>query len=185
VASTKTRQTASERRDAVLDAAKHEFAAKGYHGTSTEDIARAAGISQPYLFRLFGSKKELYLAAARRGVDDLYAVFSEAARGKSGPAALAAMGEAYSELMRDHDRLMLMLRCWTTCDDPDICRLSRSAWRDLVDLAEQASGEPPEVVSQFFACGTLISVFMSMQLLERPEPWADRLLAAAKDVLAA
>ena len=55
---TSTRQTAEERRDAVLDAATEEFAAKGYHGTSTEDIARAAGISQPYLFRLFGSKKD-------------------------------------------------------------------------------------------------------------------------------
>ena len=66
MSTTTTRQTAEERREAVLDAATHEFAVKGFHGASTEDIARAAGISQPYLFRLFGSKKELYLAAFAR-----------------------------------------------------------------------------------------------------------------------
>ena len=82
-------------RTAVLDAATTEFARKGLHGASTEDIARAAGISQPYLFRLFGTKKELYLATAQRAVDDLYAVFADAARGKTGMDALHAMGEAY------------------------------------------------------------------------------------------
>ena len=91
---TDVRMTAGERRQDVLDAATHEFALKGYHGTSTEDIARVAGISQPYLFRLFGSKKELYLKAAQRCIDDLYETFSEAARGKSGADALFAMGEA-------------------------------------------------------------------------------------------
>jgi AcrR family transcriptional regulator len=177
------RQSAAERRQAVLDAAEHEFAVKGYHGTSTEDVARAAGISQPYLFRLFGSKKELYLAAARRGIDALYEVFSQAARDRSGREALTAMGEAYGELMQDRDRLMLMLKCWTSCDDPDICRVVRGAWRDLVELAEQASGEPPEVVSEFFARGALISIFMSMKLLEEREPWADRILAACKEAM--
>ena len=94
---------------------------KGLHGASTDDIARAAGISQPYLFRLFGTKKELYLATARRTVDDLYAVFADAARGKTGMDALHAMGEAYETVMADRDRLMLMLKCWASCDDPEIC----------------------------------------------------------------
>ena len=61
----KTRQTAEERREEILEAARYEFAARGLHGTSTEDIARRAGISQPYVFRLFGTKKELFMASAR------------------------------------------------------------------------------------------------------------------------
>ena len=69
--STTTRQTAEERRSAVLGAATHEFARKGLYGTSTDDIARAAGISQPYLFRLFGSKQGLYLAAYQHCVDEV------------------------------------------------------------------------------------------------------------------
>ena len=89
---TAPRQTADERRSAVLDAATREFARKGLHGASTDDIARAAGISQPYLFRLFGTKKELYLATARRAVDELYEVFAEAARGKTGMRGAACDG---------------------------------------------------------------------------------------------
>ena len=139
---TAPRQTADERRSAVLDAATREFARKGLHGASTDDIARAAGISQPYLFRLFGTKKELYLATARRTVDELYEVFAAAARGKTGMPALQAMGDAYETVMADRDRLMLMLKCWASCDDPEICEGVRRAWRDLVDLAERASVSP-------------------------------------------
>lgn len=170
------RQTADERRAAVLDAATREFARKGLHGASTEDIARAAGISQPYLFRLFGTKKELYLATSQRTIDHLYAVFAEAARGKSGMDALHAMGSAYETVMADRDRLMLMLKCWASCDDPEICEGVRRAWRDLVDLAERASGESPEEVSAFFSKGALLTILMAMEAFARPEPWSNRLI---------
>jgi AcrR family transcriptional regulator len=180
-AATAPRQTADARRAAVLDAATREFGTRGLHGASTETIAKAAGISQPYLFRLFGSKKDLYLAATQRCIDELYAVFERAAHGKSGEAALQAMGQAYTEIMQDRDRLMLMLKSWTSCDDPDIARITRSAWRNLVDLAEQTSGEPAEIVSRFFADGMLMTIFMSLNLVEDPEPWSTRLLKACKD----
>jgi AcrR family transcriptional regulator len=94
------RQTADERREAVLSAATQEFAERGFHGASTEAIARAAGISQPYLFRLFGTKKSLYLATARTGMRVVIERMAAAAEGATGPAALHAMGEAYEELIR-------------------------------------------------------------------------------------
>jgi AcrR family transcriptional regulator len=177
-----TRQTAEERREAVLDAAKHEFAVKGYHGTSTEDIARAAGISQPYLFRLFGSKKELYVAAYRRCAEDVYAAFALAAEGKTGDAALHAMGKAFIGIIQDRDVLMFMLKSWSS-DDPEIRRATRADWRNLVDLAEQASRESPEVVSRFFASGMLITVLMALGMFEEPEPWSKRLLDACLEAL--
>lgn len=170
------RQTADARRTDVLDAATKEFAQKGLHGASTDDIARAAGISQPYLFRLFGTKKELYLATSQRAIDHLYEGFEEAARGKSGIDALNAMGEVYNSVMSDRDRLMLMLKCWASCDDPEICEVTRSAWRNLVDLAERASGESPEVVSTFFSKGALLTILMGMDAFQRPEPWSNRLI---------
>jgi AcrR family transcriptional regulator len=173
---TTTRQTADERRVAVLDAATKEFAVKGLHGASTEDIARAAGISQPYLFRLFGTKKELYLATSRRAIEHLYQVFADASAGKSGMDALTAMGAAYESVMSDRDRLMLMLKCWASCDDPEICEAVRGAWRNLVDLAERASGETPEAVSAFFSKGALLTILMGMDAFTRPEPWSDRLI---------
>ena len=176
MSATVPRQTADERRVAVLDAATVEFARKGLHGASTEDIARAAGISQPYLFRLFGTKKELYLATAKRTVDDLYQVFAEAARGKTGAEALEAMGAAYETILNDQDRLMLMLKCWASCDDPEICEGVRSAWRDLVDLAERSSGESSEAVSTFFSKGVLLTILQAMGAFTRPEPWSNRLV---------
>jgi AcrR family transcriptional regulator len=174
---TTVRQTAAERREAVLAAAAREFARTGLHGASTDTIARAAGISQPYLFRLFGTKKELYLATTARKMEETYQVFERAARGKSGQEALHAMGDAYLELIEDRDRLQLMLQCFAACDDPDIREAVRSVWRDLVDLVERASGEPPEVVSAFFAKGMLLNVLNAMQLFEDPTPWGDRLIA--------
>jgi AcrR family transcriptional regulator len=178
------RQTAEERRVAVLDAATVEFARKGLHGASTEDIARMAGISQPYLFRLFGTKKELYLATSRRAVDHLYAVFAEAARGKTGMDALQAMGETYESVMADRDRLMLMLKCWASCDDPEICEAVRSSWRDLVDLAERSSGATPQEVSAFFSKGALLTVLMGMEAFSRPEPWSNRLIEGCSEPVA-
>jgi AcrR family transcriptional regulator len=173
---TAMRQTAAERRAAVLEAATKEFAARGFHGASTEDIARRAGISQPYLFRLFGTKKELYLATSQATIDRLHTVFAEASAGKSGMDALYAMGEAYESVMADRDRLMLMLKCWASCDDPEICEVVRTAWRNLVDLAERTSGEPPEAVSAFFSKGALLTILMGMEAFARPEPWSDRLI---------
>jgi AcrR family transcriptional regulator len=180
VTSTSTRQTADERRAAVLVAATREFAEKGLHGASTDDIARAAGISQPYLFRLFGTKKELYLAAARETTDSLYAVFERASRGKSGPDALNAMGDAYNDILGDRDRLQMQLKCWASCDDPDVCALVRRTWRDLVDLVEQRSGASREVVAGFFAKGALLAVLQGMDVFTRPEPWSDHLVEGCR-----
>jgi AcrR family transcriptional regulator len=178
--STAVRQTADERREAVLGTAAREFARKGLSGASTDSIARAAGISQPYLFRLFRTKKELYLATTARKMEETYQVFERASRGKSGREALSAMGDAYLELIEDHDRLQLMLQCFADCDDPEIREAVRSVWRDLVDLVERTSGEPPEVVSAFFAKGMLLNVLNAMQLFDHPTPWGDRLIAGCR-----
>src|SRR5437764_11164376 len=92
-----TRSTAAARRDEVLDAALAEFAAAGFEGTSTEDIARRAGISQPYLFRLFGTKKELFKATVARCFHRTLASFQDAAEGLRGEEALHAIGTRYRE----------------------------------------------------------------------------------------
>src|SRR6202007_962577 len=101
-----TRLTAAERRQDVLDAAMVEFAERGYEGTSTEDIARRAGISQPYLFRLFGTKKELFVATVSRCFRETLELFQRAAEGKRGEEALQAMGQAYmDQLEADRPRM--------------------------------------------------------------------------------
>src|SRR5215210_9268874 len=90
------RKTKEERREAVLDAALAVFAADGLSGASTEEIAARAGISQPYVFRLFGTKKELFKGVVGRCFRETLETFQRAAEGVRGPEALRAMGSAYA-----------------------------------------------------------------------------------------
>jgi AcrR family transcriptional regulator len=181
--STTTRQTAELRREAVLEAAAAEFSRKGLHGASTDAIAKAAGISQPYLFRLFGTKKELYLATTRLKMEEVYQAFEQASRGKTGEDALHAVGEAYRLLIEDRERLQLMLQCFAAAEDAEIREDLRRVWRDLVELIERVSGEPPEVVSAFFAKGMLLNVMNAMQLFDDPTDWGNRLIGGCRDEL--
>ncbi|MDX6452064.1 MAG: hypothetical protein QOH16_2113, partial [Gaiellaceae bacterium] len=87
---TSERKSKEERREEILDAALAEFAQKGLHGASTEEIARLAGISQPYVFRLFGTKKELYIAGVARCFRQTLELMQRAAEGKRGEEALFA-----------------------------------------------------------------------------------------------
>ena len=161
-------------------AARREFSRKGLHGASTDAIAKDAGISQPYLFRLFGTKKELYLLATAQAMEELYQAFERASRGKHGEEALHAMGETYAALIEDRERLQLMLQCFAGCEDAEVRESVRRVWRDLVDLVERVSGEPPEVVSAFVAKGMLLNVLSAMQLFDDPTPWGDRLIAGCE-----
>src|SRR5436190_14645507 len=166
------RKTAEERRDEIVDAALVEFAERGLHGASTEDIAKRAGISQPYVFRLFGSKKDLFKAATARCLRETLETFQRAAEGLRGEEALSAMGAAYQELLADRNRLRSQMQAYAACDDPDICEVVRNGYGDIVAYVERVSGLPPAEVSHFFATGMLINVIASMNLHESAEPWA-------------
>src|SRR5215212_4650545 len=91
------RKSAEERREQILEAALAEFAARGLDGGSTEAIARAVGISQPYVFRLFGTKKGLFMATMERCMRGTLEMFHTASAGLKGDEALRAIGEAYTE----------------------------------------------------------------------------------------
>ena len=175
---TTTRLSAAERRDTILDAAQIEFAERGFAGTSTEDIARRAGISQPYLFRLFGTKKELFKASAARCLRETLEMFQRAAEGKRGEEALKAIGQAYLDEMLGGDRVRLraQMQAYVACDDPEICQVVRDGFGDLVAYAQRVSGLPAQEVSRFFATGMLLNVLASMQVIENPDPWAQTLL---------
>src|SRR3954471_10651595 len=118
MASTAQRQSADERREAVLEAALEEFAARGLDGASTEAIAAKAGISQPYVFRLFGTKKELFKAVVSRCFRQTLERFQRAAEGKRGEEALHAIGDAYGELLAaDRVYLRSQMQAYAACDD--------------------------------------------------------------------
>jgi AcrR family transcriptional regulator len=173
---TATRLTASERREAILDAAMIEFAERGYHGTSTEEIAKRAGISQPYLFRLFGTKKELYKAVAARCLHQTLEMMQTAAAGLQGEAALEAIGQAYGERISDSVYLRAQMQAYVACDDPAIREVVQRGYGALVEFAQRVSGVDEERLARFFGQGMLLNVLVAMQVTDGAEPWARTLL---------
>jgi AcrR family transcriptional regulator len=171
------RSTAAERRDAVLRAAQEAFARGGLHGTSTEDIADAAGISQPYLFRLFGTKKRLFVATVERCMEETLELFREAAGELRGEEALRAMGEAYVAMVtRDRTRLLTQMQAYAACDDPDVREAMTIGYGRLHLFVETVAGVDGETVSDWFAHGMLLNVVAAMDLWDSREPWARRLV---------
>ena len=175
------RKTAEERREEILLVAMDEFGEHGLDGTSTDTIARKAGISQPYLFRLFGTKKELYLESVRRCLRETLELFQEAAAGKRGEDALDAIGRAYMGLLKDRTRLRAQMQAYADCDDDEVRAVVREGYGKLVDFVERVSGAGPERIRDFFAFGMLLNVFASMDLLEHPTAWGTQLLDACME----
>ena len=172
-----TRSTAAERRDVVLAAAQAAFARRGLHGTSTEDIAQTAGISQPYLFRLFGTKKKLFVSAVERCLEETLELFREAAGDLRGEDALHAMGEAYvAMVIGDRSRLLMQMQAYAACDDLDVREAMRTGYGKLHLFVETVSGLDKEAVAHWFAEGMLLNVVAAMDLWGTREPWARRLI---------
>jgi AcrR family transcriptional regulator len=169
------RRSAEERRNEILEAAQLEFAQAGL-GASTEEIARRAGISQPYVFRLFGTKRELLKAVVARCLRETLEVFQRAAEGKRGEEALRAMGEAYRGLLEDRTRLRAQMQAYGACEDSEIRDVVRAGFGDIAAYVERVSGADPATVSRWFAKGMLLNVIASMDLLDLREPWAERLV---------
>jgi AcrR family transcriptional regulator len=174
------RKSAEERRDDILEAALAEFAERGLYGASTDEIARLAGISQPYVFRLFGSKKDLFKATIARCFRETLELFQRAAEGKRGEDALHAMGEAYQQLLVDRTRLRAQMQAYAASDDPEIREVVRDGFGDIVAYVERVAGLPEAEIARFFANGMLMNVMASMDLYEKPEEWSARLLEGCK-----
>jgi AcrR family transcriptional regulator len=173
---TRTRKSAEVRREEILEAARAEFAVSGLHGTSTEDIARRAGISQPYLFRLFGTKKELFLEAVRRGFRDVLRVFQEAAAANREGDVLLSMGHAYGDVRRDRTSLMFQMQAYAACEDPEVRKVVRDEFSAIYKfVAGVADGEDGRV-HEFFKTGMLINVAAAMDLGALDAPWAHDML---------
>ena len=162
---------AAERREMVLEAAVAEFAARGMAGTSTEDVARRAGISQPYLFRLFPTKKALFLALIDRCYQRVEDTFVTAAGESTGDEALAAMGDAYERLLDDRTLLLLQMQAYAACEDPDIRAATRAGYKKLWEMVERITGLPFQRVVEFFAMGMLMNVAAAMDLPSVDERW--------------
>jgi AcrR family transcriptional regulator len=171
------RLSADERRVEVVEAAVKAFASSGLHGTSTEEIARLAGVSQPYLFRLFGTKRDLFLAALERMFSRLEHEFNA---GADKPLVdlpsdynpvLASIGHRYGKLLEDDSLLRLQLHGFAACDDPEIRAFMSRRFSELITLVSARSGVPGTDLRDFFAQGMLMNVAAAMQLDDSALAW--------------
>ena len=181
MAGSRTLSTAEERREEILEAAERVFAARGLHGTPTMEIAKAAGISQAYLFRLFPTKAQLFSALVQRCNTRIERTFTDAAAAAraSGEPVMQAMGTAYVGLLGDRDLLLNQLHAHAACDDPAIRDQMRHGFARLVEIVERETGAEPQEVRNFFAHGMLLNVLAAMQAQDVDEHWAQLLLKPA------
>ena len=162
------RLTAEERRDEIVAAARSEFARTGYAATPTEAIARRVGVSQPYLFQLFGTKRELFIAAVRDCFERTQRRFEDVARqaraeGHDTEAILARMGDAYIEMViADRNLLRLQLHAYAASGDTEIGPVVREEFFELWRSVAREAGVDPIELHDWFAQGMLINVIASI-----------------------
>ena len=166
---TKQRVPAAERRDALIDAAMQEFAHSGLHGTPVDRIARRVGVAQPYVFSLFPTKRDLFIAAVERCFDRTMQMFSEAAEAYDpdtaapGSDLLSALGERYIEqLQTNRSLLMLQLHAYAACDDEVIRDRVRAAYARLLVHIREISGATSEQIDEFIRVGMWLNVAAAM-----------------------
>jgi AcrR family transcriptional regulator len=181
VSAPRTRVPAAERREALIAAAVHEFAQSGLAGTPVERIARRVGVAQPYVFSLFHSKRELFLAACKRGFERVAETFTGAAREYEQGVAFAdcedtleAMGAAYKELLaHDRDYLMLQHQSYAACGDEVVRASVRRCYAELVEMVRELSAAEDERVDDFFRHGMALNVAAALGVedLSSTCPW--------------
>jgi AcrR family transcriptional regulator len=161
-----------ERRSQVLGIAAGEFANHGLHGASIEAIAREAGITQAYVFRMFGTKKALFLELVGAAFDRFSDGMSQAAKGARGLSALALMGAQYYELLANRTTLLLQLQGFAACGDSEVRDLVRARLARMWDTVADAAGLDPVTVKSFLAFGMLLNNVAALDVDELDEPWA-------------
>jgi AcrR family transcriptional regulator len=179
-AAKRTLSTAEERREAVLAAAMRVFADRGYLGTPTMEVAKAAGISQAYLFRLFPTKLDLVLAVVERSNRRIYETFAKAAAAAKakGEDPGKAMGESYGALVADREVLLTQLHAHAAAASmPAVADAVREGFAELYDLIKRETGADDEAIRSFFATGMLMNVMAAAGARDLGVPWADCLAA--------
>jgi AcrR family transcriptional regulator len=157
------RKSAEVRREEIVGIALRHFAEGGYHGTSTEAIAHEAEISQPYLFRLFRTKRELFLACSDRCFAHVAAVFKEAAEAASEGERMDAMGEAYEALLLPDRHMLLFQMQAYAISEPEIRAHVRAGFQELVRTVAALAGVPAAETWSFFSYGMLLNVTAALE----------------------
>ncbi|GAA1686351.1 TetR family transcriptional regulator [Fodinicola feengrottensis] len=168
-----TRMSGPERRTQVLGIAAREFADHGLHGASIEAVAREAGITQAYVFRMFKTKKALFLELVGAAFDRFSDGMAQAASGAQGLSALALMGAQYYDSLADRTTLLLQLQGFAAGGDSEVRDVVRTRLARMWDTVADATGLDPVTVKSFLAFGMLLNNVAALDVDEVTEPWAE------------
>jgi AcrR family transcriptional regulator len=166
------RMSGPARRRQLLEIAAEEFAVGGLRGTSTETIARRAGITQTYVFRIFGTKKGLFLEVVTAAFDRMTDGMRAAAGTATGLAALASMGERYHASLADRTALLLQLQGLAACGDEEVREAVRGSFGRMWQAVAELTGLDTVTVKAFLAFGMLLNNGAALELADLDEPWA-------------
>ncbi|MFE4519021.1 TetR/AcrR family transcriptional regulator [Kitasatospora sp. NPDC056783] len=159
--------TADQRRAVVVRVAVDEFARGGYQGTSTVVIAARAGVSQPYLLRLFAGKREVFLAAAEHATTRAAEAFTAAAEGLDGAPALRAGERAWRRLLGTGSVFAFQWQLHAAAaSDPVVREAAARHWERLWRVVATATGLPGPALAGFFGRVLLLSTVTAL----RPGP---------------
>jgi len=160
---------AAERRELILGAARDEFGKRGYYGATTDQIAKAAGISQPYVVRMFGTKEKLFLEVIHDALDTLMVAFREAhadalARGATGKDLQMSVGGAFIDLVTTKGLHTVLLQAFVSGSDPAIGAAAREGFLEIYRFLRDEVHFPLDAVEGFLGSGMLFSVLLGIQM---------------------
>lgn len=170
------RSTAEQRRAQIRAAAATAFATAGLHGTSVQTIARTTGISEAYVFRLFGTKRSLFIEVVTNAFDAMTDGMVAAAGDATGVDALSRMGAEYRNLLRNRERLLLQMQGFAACGDPHVKRAVRAAFGRLWTRVAEVSGLEPLQVKSFIAFGMLLNDLAALDAPALRSEWSRQAL---------
>lgn len=174
---TRPRLSAAERTEQIVCAAIGAFSATGYTGTSTDDVARRAGVSQPYVIRLFGSKQRLFVSGVEYAARQIEQAFRD-----SGATDLEGLGDAYDTLLERYELLGMLMHGFAASNDPEIGEMVRGCLGRIYSLVRELSGATPREAADFVATGIFLTVLASTRIIGpeavEPKPWMSEIIAA-------
>lgn len=162
-----SRMKAEDRRELIVAAAMAVFGDYGYVGTTTDQIARAAGVSQPYVVRMFGTKEKLFVAVLEDALAQLFVAFRAALVDDSDEPVDLRMGRAYLGLLNKHGLLMSLSHAFVLGSDPVIGATARRGFLEVYAFLREEVGFTPEQCHQFLSAGMLANTMVGLRMTDQ------------------
>lgn len=161
-----TRMKSEERRELILAAAAGVFGERGYVGATTDAVAKAAAVSQPYVVRMFGTKAALFQAVLTRSLDTLLREFRReiAEQGPASDELPMCIGRRYLELLADRGLLLSLMHGFMLGADPEIGPTVRKGFMDVYRLLRDEARFSPEQAADFLSGGMMINTLVGLRM---------------------